>query len=446
MSRLHLSNVRGFSELEMTLALPGERTRGQWSILLGDNGVGKTTILRAIALSLSPEDVAHAVLSRMGAGSPTIRARSASASIELSTPDGDVPRLVIKPSEGSERLEDRSRSDVPLPFVVGYGSRRGSALGGSGRGIDFTPLAAVETLFDESTTLIHAETWLKEWKLAELQGGPESKDARFFQAIVAALVELLPDVEQIHVSRELVEVEGPVIGRVPLGALSDGYLTTMGWVLDMAARWVEHARRRGIPVDEGFREQMTGVAVIDEIDLHLHPRWQRDVLSTVRHLFPRMSFVVTTHNPLTLLGAQVGEIHVLRRDEQGGTFVVQRDLPPGTDAERILTGEWFGLASTLDDETLRLLEKYRQKLRETSPDAPDLLGMEEELRRRLGSFADTSVEKLAHQAAAKVIDEDIRSLSPEQRESAQNKIAEMLRGPVPARQKPKAKRARRSAG
>jgi nucleoside phosphorylase/energy-coupling factor transporter ATP-binding protein EcfA2 len=445
-NRLRLSNVRGFGELEVTLALPDERSRGQWAILLGDNGVGKTSILRATALALSPDEVAHAVLSRMGAGSPTIRAKGASASIELGTPDGDLPRVVIRPSEGGERLEDRSRSEVPLPFVVGYGSRRGSALGGSARGIDFTPLAAVETLFDESTTLIHAETWLKEWKLAELQGGPDSKDASFFQAIIAALVDLLPDVEGIHVSRELVEVEGPVIGKVPLGALSDGYLTTMGWVLDMAARWVEHARRRGIPVGGDFREQMTGVAVIDEVDLHLHPRWQRDVLSTVRRLFPRMSFIVTTHNPLTLLGAQAGEIHVLRRDEQGTISIAQRDLPPGTDAERILTGEWFGLASTLDDETLRLLEDYRRKLREAPPDAPDVLGMEVELRRRLGSFADTSVEKLAHRAAAEVIDEDIRSLSPEQREAAHKKVADLLRGPVPARQKPKAKRARRSAG
>lgn len=446
MSRLRLSNVRGFGELEVTLALPGEQSRGQWTILLGDNGVGKTTILRGIALALSPEEVAHAVLSRMGAGSPTIRAKSASASIELGTPDGDLPRLVIKPSEGSERIEDRSRSDVPLPFVVGYGSRRGSAIGGSARGIDFTPLAAVETLFDESTTLIHAETWLKEWKLAELQGGPDSKDARFFHAIVAALVDLLPDVEGIHVSRELVEVEGPVIGSVPLGALSDGYLTTMGWVLDMVARWVEHARRRGIHVDGGFREQMTGVAVIDEIDLHLHPRWQREVVSTVRRLFPRMSFVVTTHNPLTLLGAQAGEIHVLRRDEQGGLFVVQRDLPPGTNAERILTGEWFGLPSTADDETLRLLEEYRRRLREAPADAPDVIKMEEDLRRRLGSFADTSVEKLAHRAAAEVIDEDIRSLSPEKRQAAHKKVADLLRGPASAKPKPKAKRARRNAG
>jgi hypothetical protein len=52
---------------------------------------------------------------------------------------------------------------------------------------------------------------------------------------------------------------------------------------------------------------MTGVVLIDEIDAHLHPRWQMQVVTTLRTLFPRMTFVATTHNPLALVGARDGE-------------------------------------------------------------------------------------------------------------------------------------------
>jgi predicted ATP-binding protein involved in virulence len=246
--------------------------------------------------------------------------------------------------------------------------------------------------------------------------------------VIATLIEMLPGVKAIHVGAEAIEIEGPGLGRIPLGALSDGYLTTAGWVLDMIARWAEDAKRRGIVLDGSFRERMTGVAIVDEIDLHLHPRWQRDVVTSVRGIFPRMSFVVTTHNPLTILGAQPGEIHVLTRDEMTGRVeVLQRDLPPGAGAERILTGEWFELASTLDDETLTLLEKHRQLLRAGKVDDPEAKQLAAELTERLGSYAATSIERLAQSAAAQVLDEEGRNLSPKDREEARAKIADLLR-------------------
>ena len=135
-------------------------------------------------------------------------------------------------------------------------------------------------------------------------GAPHGRAIYLLDAVLRPLIGMLPGVGKIKVTAHAVEVEGPGIGRIPLGALSDGYLTTAGWVLDLIARWSEDAMRRGIELDGSFREKMTGVAIVDEIDLHLHPRWQRDVVADVRRLFPRMSFVVTTHNPLTLLGGK----------------------------------------------------------------------------------------------------------------------------------------------
>ncbi|WP_437837468.1 AAA family ATPase [Sorangium sp. So ce1153] len=451
--RLSLSSLRGFPQLDLLLRPPSKEDQGQWTVILGDNGIGKTTILRALTLALSPSDVVHAVLGRMGATSPTVRSGSAKAVIRLGTYDeDDLTTLTLEPSPGGDVLRRRTFTEAAMPFIVAYGSRRGSGLLDSGRSAEPTPLAAIETLFDEGASLMQPDSWLIRWQLAALQGGEGSQDLRFFDAILTTLCELLPDVKAVHVSAKGVDVEGPTLGRVPLGALSDGYRTTMGWILDMVARWVEEAKRRNIRVDADFHEKMTGVVVVDEIDLHLHPRWQRDVISMVRGHFPRMSFVVTTHNPLTLLGAHSGEIYVLQRDAEGNVELLQRDLPPGAGAERILTGEWFGLSSTLDDETLDMLAKHQQLIRERGLDAPDVVKLEKELRQRLGSFADTRVERLAHEAMAEHVEKDLRELTPEERKQARAKVAAILDQkpravkPGSVKSKPRARRAKPSTG
>ncbi|MBI3273086.1 MAG: AAA family ATPase [Planctomycetes bacterium] len=441
-NELRLTDVRGFDRLVLPVSSPS-KDRGQWQILLGANGVGKTTILRALALSLSSGEVVQALLGRLGVASPMVRLGATNATIEIECPAGYLPRVVLSAGETGDRLEHRRGGEVSAPFTVAYGCRRGSALGGSSREVNASsPLSAVETLFYEGAGLVHAETWLKERKLAATLS-PGSPEEAFFNALIATLTDLLPGVTEIRVAADLVEVEGPQVGRIPFGALSDGYLTTAGWVLDMIARWAEDAKRRGVALDGSFHEQMTGLAIVDEIDLHLHPQWQRDVVAVVRGLFPRMSFVVTTHNPLTLLGGRPGEIHVLLRDPTADCIAVrQRDLPPGAGAERILTGEWFGLASTLDDDTLKVLEKHRRLLRTGSPDSPAARKIEAVLNARLGSYAVTSVERLAQSAAAQVLVEDARNLSAEDREAARVKIADLLRASA---QPQKERRRRRKA-
>ena len=100
---------------------------------------------------------------------------------------------------------------------------------------------------------------------------------------------------------------------------------------------------------------LAGVVLVDELDLHLHPQWQREIVTTLRTQLPKLTFVVTTHNPLTLLGARPGEVHVMDRGPSG-IECHQIDIPLGTNAEAVLTGAWFKLSSTLDDDTRQLVD------------------------------------------------------------------------------------------
>ncbi len=356
-----------------------------------------------------------------------------------------MPRVDLAAGETGDRLDTRGRGDVPLPFAVAYGCRRGSVLGGPSRDVNVeSPLAAVETLFDDHVGLVHAETWLKERKLAATLN-PGSADDEFLNAVQQILIALLPGIDEVHISDRGVCVAGPEVGRIPIGAMSDGYITTAGWVLDLIARWSADARRRGVPLDASFRERMTGLVIIDEIDLHLHPRWQRYVVADIRSLFPRMSFVVTTHNPLTLLGAKPGEVFVLQRDEASRQIAArQRDLPPGLGAEGVLTGDWFGLSSTLDDDTLTLLDRHRQLLQSGDQESTEARQIEDTLTERLGSYAATSIERLAQSAAAQVLDHDARTLSPEAREIARSKIVDLLHERPQKRRTPAARKKRKA--
>jgi len=145
--------------------------------------------------------------------------------------------------------------------------------------------------------------------------------------------------------------------RLHISSLSDGYLTTAGWFLDLVARWVEHPDQKVADLDENFLKGMTGLVLIDEIDLHLHPRWQIDVIARTRRSLPNMSFWVTTHNPLCLVGAKAEEIWVLEKD--GDETVISS----GREAPLMLTGgqiykRYFGISDIYPDDLGRALQRY----------------------------------------------------------------------------------------
>src|SRR5580704_6940693 len=335
---------------------------GQWIVLVGENGLGKTTLLRSLVFALVdvtsqpnrlPRSTFETPWRRRGTGEdmPTAVHVIVNGTPYRATLTADPDRASV------ERLHQEPL--FPSSPIFAYGSRRGSALGGAARKVDVEPGAEIPTLFDEGADLIHAETWLLLREGAALKDKENDGPAhRIYQAVVDALLAILPGIDAIEPRGDRVWVRGPRIGEVHLDALSDGYLTTMGWVIDLIARWVKRAERRKETLPPGFTKSMTGLVLVDEIDLYLHPEWQQHVIADVRAIFPRMSFVVTTHNPLTLLGARAEEIWKLERDERGRIVPVQgRELPALMTAAQILrnySGIQRAFPNPLGDKLQRL--------------------------------------------------------------------------------------------
>jgi hypothetical protein len=348
---IHLRDVRGIQELKLEPKLPSPGS-GQWIVLLGPNGAGKSTILRSLVLSL--RNIRDPMIWPKGTFADPwerlplrVGGNGGGASMSVVLNDG-VQRTTSVRSSAGVTLSQSPVLDEPRLFpLFAYGSRRGSALGGAPRevvlGEDDGP--EVATLFDEGAALIHAETWLLQWY------GDAARNQSSYQVLEATLSALVTflDIEGISFEDRRVWVTEKSGVRIPFGAMSDGALTSAGWLLDLIARWLAIAMKLGTAIDASFMAKMTGIVLIDELDLHLHPRWQVEVIGRTRQLLPKMSFVVTTHNPLTLIGAKAEEIWVLQAGETGVCAL------PGTEAPMFLTGgqlyqQYFGIADIYPNE------------------------------------------------------------------------------------------------
>jgi energy-coupling factor transporter ATP-binding protein EcfA2 len=389
-----LTNIRLFKEtptVDAPFSLPSG-DHGQWIVLVGENGVGKTTLLRALALTLASPSVASKLLDER---LPMTRnGGEGRVSLEL---DSGTLSIAVRRDERTELVEPIPGPDAVRPWVVAYGVRRGTARGEKDREPEVGPIGELHTLFDRPASLHNAVQWLKDLDgdvLREQRRTSRNPDAPpgpregVWRSVQHALQVLL-GVTKIEVDEGgVVYVRHPQFDRVRLDALSDGYLTTAGWVVDMIARWIDRQQELDEPVGADVLRQMCGFVLLDEIDLHLHPMWQMRIIEDVRRLFPRLSFVVTTHNPLTLQGARRGEVYVIRRD--GGRIeLTQRDIRPGHDVDRVLF-EQFGVAHTFDRETRDLLARHREMLARGVPlDDPDRTRVEGQLSERFGDVGDT---------------------------------------------------------
>jgi hypothetical protein len=388
--RVTIQNLRSFREVVVPLATPGANGGAaaeypNVTLLVGDNGAGKTTVLRSIALAaLGPIMVSGSgyvpfSLVRHVSGQRSAEA-VVSAEVELHEQDGAVEgqfetaALRIRPTAGfvdrfvamdtpawSELMwADRS----PAFFVVGYGASR--AVDPHARSSESSRSKSrmlrygrVAGLFEEGIVLLPLAAWLPELAARD--------PARFAEVVGLVNVLLEPHGELLdHL------VEGEPMFRVgssvlPFQALSDGYRGYIGWVGDLLYHLCMGAPA-AMPLVQG-----RGVVLVDEVDLHLHPAWQRHVMPTLSRALPNLQFVFTSHSPLVVGSLYAVNVRVLDAMEVGSAVETvvstSRAEVYGLSADQILTGGHFGLRTTRVESFDRKLQQVASKARSGDADA-----------------------------------------------------------------------------
>ncbi len=389
---LSVRNVRCFGPEEQTLRLSDSQGRpAPWTVILGDNGVGKTTLLQCL-VALEPRR-------HFTRPSGLVSDFGERPQVELPTNGGDGWKIYrglpeetsikghlalghgLRPSgESIQTTEvivptstqmcwstpDTRRFDLR---VCGYGATRrmGSAVLSRG------PEDPAASLFLDYVTLVDAEEWLLVEDYARSRGGGAESERRL-EKIKKVLLDLLPDTENLRIVvkpradtqrvKPSIEMKTPY-GWVALSNLSLGYRTMIAWTVDLASRLFALYPRSPNPLAE------PAVVLVDEVDLHLHPKWQRELRSHLTERFPNVQFVVTAHSPLVAQASENENIVVLRR--QGDHVVIDNDVETvhGWRVDQVLTSDLFGLKTARPPEYDDLIAERNALLSKRILSAPD---------------------------------------------------------------------------
>lgn len=401
LKRVLFENIRSITRLEVLL-------HPRLTVLYGRNAAGKTTVLDALALGLSP--LTHLLLEEREGG------KARTSLLRMSWPSGDAAPLIenycratlwnqelswsetlwrpdreptpadTDQSAGTGALVDRLRPTIAairsgkgawdtLPVVVYYGVERAieqQAQDGASLQKELRRLDAVQGALDAQSRFQRAVSWFYTMEARERKERESRQESGYrssaLEAVRRVIEQVIPGCRNPRMSDaperlvvDFVRADGS-IEVLDLGQLSDGYRTHLALVLDLARRMVQANPPPPEP-QPGFLwgTEARAIVLIDEIDLHLHPAWQQTVLPGLLQAFPNAQFIVTTHSDQVLSSCPV-DSRAWELDKVGDKIALRSPKVslPGASSEQVLVVGMEVPAQPKDHPFVKLLTEYAQ--------------------------------------------------------------------------------------
>ena len=415
-NEVKLTNFRCFETFQLNL---DERL----TLLIARNGAGKSTILDAISANLG------AFLTRL----PGVSGQNPKDSDFRILPDGKKPAYMRVYCEGNngvkwDRTERRDKSKRTLQqipsgvglkslndfvdkFVDAHNNKKSYQLPiyihyGTGRGVFDVPKRKSNfgrkfPRFQALTGALESKTNFKRfveyfYYLENIESRQQREERSFdietpeLKAIREAVRRMLPEFSNPRTAAPagimFDWLNNGEKKKLRIEQLSDGYRTTLAMVMDIASRMAESNPFMDDPLET------TGTILIDEIDLHLHPEWQRNFLPNLLNTFPKIQFVVTTHSPFIIQSVKNGKLVDLDEKNKDESAYLKRSM-----SIEDIAVEVMGLDNVTRSEgfqaRMRLASEYYRLLDSDEKDNKDkLASLESSLDEIEEEFSDNPVE------------------------------------------------------
>jgi predicted ATP-binding protein involved in virulence len=431
-TRLLLRDLGPFKDLHLDLTDGEGNPHLGPHILAGVNGSGKSTVLRALALGApcgqppestceqfehfarSPE--AEAICEGFtSTGQPLLAAtrvsktpqrpdllprwREVFSADSLSVLEGPSDQYRLEglrfcrwPAEPSRRLRPNTNAIGAAFFVGAYRpSLRLQHLREESRRGAHTNALGEATAFEGAVDNERSQAWLREQysmrAIAKDKGTSEDRFIAILERINSLLSEIFGQPVELDVDiGKTLELRFRFNHQsLNFSQLPDGVRYLLGLTVDFLRR------RELADWDESVADKKPSVLLIDELDGHLHPKWQRAVLPALQKALPDVQIIVSTHSPFVISSCRDAKVHVLQLDEEGNASVrPPMDAPIG-ESLMATVQDVFGVESRFDVETERELGRWNdlQKRKSAARLTPD---EQSELARLTAELAERSEE------------------------------------------------------
>ncbi len=383
---LEIENVRCFSKRQRIDFTKSDGNISQWSVILGDNGTGKTSILRSIVSMLpSPQsflgkrahmDTNYDLSINNGwrnAWDLKHKEGEKDSKISLLVVESEKPfgdDVVMEMSlEHSESHVNRNSDSDSYALTTKYDTKKISPVYcfayGANRKMAAKTLSdesfsnTSETLFSDDALLQNSsEYFLRlDYETAKSKKGNAEKN-KVKELLLKVLPSGVKDIDVFKSGRLQREVRVKTdFGWVKLNELSLGYKTTIAWLIDFATKMIYYHDKSDNPFDQ------PSILILDEIDLHMHPAWQREIIENLTALFPKTQFVVTAHSPLIAQAALDSNLILLKRIGDHVKVENTPDIIRSWRIDQILTSDLFGLKESRPKEIEKKINRRRTLLK-----------------------------------------------------------------------------------
>jgi predicted ATP-binding protein involved in virulence len=433
---LELENVLCFKDRQELKLSDSEGYPVQWTVILGNNGVGKTTLLRCLAgLEMRRDQIVptkkrpiffHSYspynFSDLSMREDLETMQDAGSEIFAILVSGQLLSKIRIP-EYTEKCKSHdieiivghhfSGCDNELEDLTcyGYGASRRMAVGQVSL---FNSILSdtSESLFSDNAYLFNTEEWLlqSDYTIKSSSGKIHEKFKKRFNQIIEVLKKVLPEITDIQIASAHEDHPRPrakfltPYGWVHLSSLGLGYRTTISWMVDLVIRLFDRYPHSEDPLAE------PAIVLVDEIDLHMHPKWQRDIMQFLTDRFPNTQFIVTAHSPLVVQAAQDANIVLLRREGDRVVIDNNPEIIENWRVDQVLTSV-FEMPSARPAKIEPLLQRRKELLTKPKLTASDRAELQE-LEAQIGTLptAETSEDIKAMdiiRRAAKLLEQPV---------------------------------------